>query len=116
MRPGARTPEELETLFEDAFVLRDQRALAELFDDAAILVSPDTPLEARGSNQIARLASMMWRRNQLYVAAPRRLLQAHEITLIVADGAINVARQSSDGNWRYAIALLSDDPTGRPTR
>jgi hypothetical protein len=111
MQPGARTPEELETLFEDAFVVRDRSGLAELFDDGAILVSPDDALEARGADQIRRLAGAMWARNQLYVAAPRRVLQAREITLIVADGAINVARQGRDGTWRYAIALLGDDQT-----
>ena len=31
MRTGARTPEEIETLFEDAFVTRDREALAQLF-------------------------------------------------------------------------------------
>ena len=41
------------------------------------------------------------------IAAPRRVLQAREITLIVGDGAINVARRGSDGAWRYAIALLA---------
>jgi mannose-6-phosphate isomerase-like protein (cupin superfamily) len=35
MRPGARAHEELETLFEDAFVIRDRDALAELFEDGA---------------------------------------------------------------------------------
>ena len=113
MRSGARTPEELETLFEDAFVVRDRTALAELFDDGAILVAGDEPIEARGGDQIARLASAMWSRNHLYIAAPRRLLQAREITLVVADRGINVARRGSDGNWRYAIALLSDDTTER---
>jgi hypothetical protein len=116
MRSGARTPEELETLFEDAFVVRDRSGLAELFDDGAILVSPDEPFEARGHDQIARLANVIWARSQLYVAAPRRVLQAREITLIIADSAINVARRGSDGTWRYAIALLNDDRTGRPNR
>ena len=37
MRQGARTPEELETLFEDAFVIRDRTALAGLFEDGAVL-------------------------------------------------------------------------------
>ena len=31
---GARTPEELETLLEDAFLLHDRRALAQLFQEA----------------------------------------------------------------------------------
>ena len=113
MRSEARTPEELETLFEDAFVLRDQTALAELFDDGAILVAGDQPIEARGSEQITRLARGIWESNHLYIAAPTRVLQAREITLIVTDTGVNVARRRRDGNWRYAIALLGDEPTKR---
>src|SRR5687768_12128964 len=37
MGPGAQTPEELETLFEDAFVVRDATALAQLFEEGAVL-------------------------------------------------------------------------------
>jgi hypothetical protein len=35
MRRGARTPEDLETLLEDAFVLRSGEMMAELFEDGA---------------------------------------------------------------------------------
>jgi hypothetical protein len=116
MRTRASTPEELETLLEDAFVLQDQAALAQLFDDGAVLVAGDEPTEARGGVQIARLAAAIWDRNHLYVAAPRRVLQAREITLIVTDTGVNVARRGSDGNWRYAIALLNNEPTERRNR
>ena len=54
MRPGARTPEELETLLEDAFVVRDRDALAQLFEDGAVLVAGGGRPEARGGSQIAR--------------------------------------------------------------
>lgn len=54
MRQGARTPEELETLFEETFVIRDREALAELFEDGAVL--SDGSREARGREQIARRA------------------------------------------------------------
>jgi hypothetical protein len=116
MRSGARTPEELETLFEDAFVLRDQTALAELFDDGGVLVSGDRPTEARGGPQIAQLASAIWEGNQLYIAAPKRVLQARAITLIMTDTGVNVARRGSDGSWRYAIALLNHEPTERQNK
>lgn len=109
MRSGACTPEELETLFEDAFVLRDGDALAQLFDAGAVLVAGDEATEARGGEQIARLATAMWDRDKTYLAAPRRVLQAHDTTLVVAEGAINVLRRGSDGRWRYAISLLDDD-------
>jgi hypothetical protein len=113
MRATASTPEELETLFEDAFVLHDQAALAELFDDGAVLVAGDEPIEARGGAQIACLARALWDRNHLYIAAPRRVLQARELTLIVTGTGVNVARRGGDGNWRYAIAFLGDGTTKR---
>ncbi len=46
MGQRARTPEELETLLEDAFVIRDREAVAELFEHGAVL--GDGPREARG--------------------------------------------------------------------
>jgi hypothetical protein len=98
-------------LFEDAFVLRDRAALAGLFDDGSMLVAGDEQLQARGGEQVARLASTLWERDLGYIAAPRRVLQARDITLIVADGAINIARRGSDGAWRYAIALLAHTQT-----
>ena len=57
MPVGARTPEELETLLEDAFVLHDPRALAQLFQPGAMLVVGGGLPEARGHRQIARVAT-----------------------------------------------------------
>jgi hypothetical protein len=111
MREGARTPEELETLLEDALVLRDGEALAELFEDGAVLVAGSGSREARGGDEIARLARDMWERDLTYLADPRRVLQARDTGLIVAKRGINVVRRGSDGAWRYAIALLSPDST-----
>lgn len=113
MRPGARTPEELETLFEDAFVTRDREALTQLFEDGAVLIADDRLQEARGGDEIARFATSMWERERMYVADPRRILQAHDTALVIADRGINVARRGSDGAWRYAIALLSPDGTSQ---
>lgn len=109
MRPGARTPEELETLFEDAFVMRDREALAQLFEDGAVLVAGDGPREARGAEEIARSAAAMWEHGREYLADPRRILQARDTALVVAEQGINVVRRGSDGCWRYAISLLSLD-------
>lgn len=109
MRQGARTPEELETLFEDAFVLRDREALAQLFEDGAVLVAGDGPREARGVEQIERSAAAMWERGREYLADPQRILQARDTALVVAEQGINVVRRGSDGYWRYAISLLSLD-------
>ncbi|MGE5635509.1 MAG: hypothetical protein ACM3UV_00990 [Nocardioidaceae bacterium] len=107
MRAGARTPEELETLLEDAFVIRDADGLGELFEDGAVL--GEGRREARGGDQIARLASEMWANDRTYLADPRRVLQARATGLVLATHGINVVRRGSDGGWRYAIALLSRD-------
>ena len=112
MKRGARTPEELETLLEDAFVIRDREALIELFENGAVLVGDDVQ-EARGEEEIAQFASALWDSDHTYVADTRRVLQARDTALVVADGGINVARRGSDGGWRYAIALLSLDRVAR---
>jgi hypothetical protein len=109
MRPGARTPEELETLLEDAFVMRSAKALAQLFEDGAVLVADRGGREARGGDEIARLAREMWERERTYLADPRRVLQARTTGLVLTRHGINVVRRGTDGAWRYAIALLSRD-------
>jgi hypothetical protein len=106
MEPGARTPEELETLFEDAFVTRDQEALARLFEDEAILVA-DGLVEVRGVDEIGRVATAIWAGGRTYLADPRRILQSRGTALLMADGTLNVARRGSDGAWRFAISLLA---------
>lgn len=113
----ATTPEELETLLEDAFVTRDRTAVASLFEDAAVLDAEPGAPPARGGPQIAQLASRMWERGRGYLAEPRRVLQARDTALVVSDGAIGVMRRASDGSWRYAIALLTfEDPRRQEER
>lgn len=108
---GAPTPEELETLREDAGVTRDAAALVALFEDGGVVVVADDP-PARGRDEIARATLALWADGRLYVAAPLRVVQARDIALVVAERAINVVRRGSDGAWRYVIALqLSDAMT-----
>ena len=106
MDPGARTPEELETLLEDAFVLRDDHDLVQLFQEGAMLVVGGGLPEARGHQQITRVATRLWDRDCSYLAEPRRILQVRDTALVLAGRAINVARRGEDGFWRYAILLL----------
>lgn len=121
MSRGAQSPEELETLLEDAFVARDLEALAHLFEAGAVLAAGDGRQDARGREAIARWAAAAWARNRTYVAEPRRVLQARDTALVVADRGTTVVRRGRDGAWRYAIALLSLDdcldeaPTEAPT-
>jgi hypothetical protein len=106
MPAGARTPEELGTLLEDAFVLHDPQALAELFQPGAMLVVSGGLPEARGRRQIARVAAQLWDAERLYLADPGRVLQVRDTALVVAGRAINVVRRTDNGSWRYAISLL----------
>jgi hypothetical protein len=109
VRQGARTPEELEELFEDAFVLRDAPALARLFEAGALLMAGDPTGEARGNGEIALSAPRLWAHDYTYVADPRRVVQANDVALVLAAQGTNVARRGTDGAWRYAISLLSID-------
>jgi hypothetical protein len=106
MSIDAQTPEELETLFEDTLMLRDHQALAELFEDGAVLVIGNER-SARGGEAIARLALVTWAGGQTYVANPQYVMQARDIALIVCERGINVVRRSRCGTWRYAIVRQS---------
>ena len=111
MNPPARTPEELEALFEDAFVLRDPGAVAQLFETRALLVAGSAASEARGNEQIALSATALWEHDYTYLADPRRVVQAHDVALVLAAQGTNVVRRGADGAWRYAISLLTIDHT-----
>jgi hypothetical protein len=114
MRSGAQTPEELETLLEDAFVLRDRQALAALFEDGAVLGAGG--LEARGGEAIAGLAGELWERELTYLADPRRVLRARNSALVIAACGINVLHRGGDGAWRYTISLLTFDTDSKEDR
>ena len=110
---GAHTPEELDTLFEDALLVRDGAALAALFDDGALFVA-GSESSIHGSTAIALRALALWGGDRTYVAEPQRVLQARDLALVVAERGIAVMRRGSDDTWRYAIALLiPDDATAR---
>src|SRR5947209_14216152 len=106
MSAGGQTPEELETLLEDALLLCDAEALAGLFEDGSILVAGSGAQPTCGREEILRVASLLCQRQPGYLADPRRVLQARDTALLLGDGVVNVARRGQDGSWRYAIAVL----------
>jgi hypothetical protein len=108
---AGRTPEELETLLEDAFVLHDHDAVAQLFEAEAVLSAGGALQDACGIDEITRSIAAMWDFQRTYLADPRRVLQGHDTALILGGHAINVARRGHDGSWRYAILCLYPDPT-----
>jgi hypothetical protein len=108
MAPGARTPEELDGMLEDAFVVRDPRAVTELFESEALLVD-DGAREARGAREIAYWAAEAWSRGLTYVGAEPRVLQARDTALVLTRRGIAVARRDQDRAWHYAITLLATE-------
>jgi hypothetical protein len=112
MRSGARTPEELDTLLEDALVMAGGASFAELFQAEAVLALRGG--EARGE-RIVDLIAELGAREPAYVADPRRVLQAGDTALLVADRAITVMRRADDRRWRYAIALFDTHPRPKGT-
>jgi hypothetical protein len=108
MRSGAVTPEDLESLFEDAFVIGDENAFAGLFDGGSVL-SAGSGSDARGGEEIMRLAAALRGRGYTYLADRGRVLQAGDTSLVIARRAINVMRRGTDRRWRYAISVLDID-------
>jgi hypothetical protein len=104
MKPGAQTPEELSTLLEDAFVIRDRGAVELLFEDGAVLGADRA--EAHGGDQIGRFAMRLWESEQTYLADPRHVVQARDTALVLGGRSIHVAHRAADRRWRYAISLL----------
>ena len=101
---GARTPEELETLFEDALLVRDHQVLTALFESGATLVMSSAE-PVRGGEAIARAALASRNGIGAYVADPRRVLLARNSALVVTDRGVNVMHRGDDGAWRYAIVV-----------
>jgi ketosteroid isomerase-like protein len=108
MTTGARTPEELDTLIEDAFLQRDRAALEDLFDDGAVLMHVDG-VPTNGREAIGRTLTESWDRQCTYVARTRHVLQVRDTALVVADAGIHVLRRGGDGAWRASISLLDLD-------
>jgi hypothetical protein len=106
----AHTPEELETLFEDALLVRDGATLDTLFEVDAIFVAGSSPA-IRGREAIARRTLALWGVGQTYIADPQHILQTRTLALVVAERSIAVMRCGSDDAWRYAIALFTLDAT-----
>jgi hypothetical protein len=96
----ARSPEELETLLEDAVLLDDAAAVASLFEPAGVLLVGTGP--ARGPAEIAA-AVPSWTG---FVADPRTVVRVPGLSLVVGPAATTVARRDpTTGAWRYAMVV-----------
>jgi ketosteroid isomerase-like protein len=108
MTAGARTPEELDTLIEDAFLQHDRAALGELFADGAVLMDCGG-VPAHGRDAIGHAVSELWDHRRTYVARTLQVLQADDTALVVSQAGIHVLRRGGDGAWRIAISMLDLD-------
>ena len=112
MPAGARTPEELDALLEDAFVLRDASAARTLFGDDAVVGQAGGP-DAHGGEAIGRALTTLWAGDRTYVSRTLRVLRARDTALVVADAGIHVVLRGPDGTWRAAISLLDPQESTR---
>jgi hypothetical protein len=105
MDAGAFSPEELETLLEDAVVLGDGAAAARLFERGGVIVPGAGSVEARGRPAIAALTRDLWTNGPGYLANPRQVARSGDLALVVGPTTVNVARRRRNGSWRFVISL-----------
>jgi len=102
---GAASPEELETLLEDAFLIHDQQALPDLFAGHAVLSAADGRLDARGRPDIARRIGAIWDQGGGYLPHAPRIVQTGPTALVLAGPAVHVVSRTG-GTWQYLISWL----------
>jgi hypothetical protein len=101
----ASSPEELETLLEDAVLLRDAAAVADLFEPGAVLITG--PAITGPEHALAELATLG------YVAAFRTVTVRPCLAVVVGDHAVNVSIRAPDGAWRLVAAVIRQSTSGR---
>jgi hypothetical protein len=95
---AAASPEELETLLEDALLLHDDAAVAALFEDRGVLVDGAGCVKSRD-----RAAEVLLQHD--YVASARLVIVVRDIAVVVGDHTVNVSCRGPDRNWRLAAAI-----------
>jgi hypothetical protein len=109
MSTGGQSPEELETLLEDAILLGDADTIACLFEPGGLLILDEATRELRGRGEIRQAGPALRLDRCGYLAAPRQVFQARDTALLLGPGVVNVVRRSKDGTWRYAVCILFPD-------
>ncbi|MFF3640325.1 YybH family protein [Streptomyces sp. NPDC002564] len=123
MRELADRPEEMPAVFAERFNSGDATALAQVYEDAAVLVpQPGTPV----TGPDLRTANSRLQKLGIPLSVrPRHVYRNGDLALLIVDWAIDgtdpegrdvhiggtatdVARRGPDGRWRYVI----DNPFG----
>lgn len=96
---AAASPEELETLLEDALLLHDDAAVAALFEDRGVLVAGAGCVRNRH-----RAAEVLLQRD--YVASAHLVTVVRDIAVVFGDHTVNVSCRGPDRSWRLAVAIV----------
>jgi hypothetical protein len=96
---AAGSPEELETLLEDALLLQDHEAVTALFEDRGVVVSG--PGCVSGRTQAAGLLA-----GRDFVASSGTATVIRGVAVVVGEHAVNLSRRGPDGQWRLVAAIL----------
>ncbi|GAC1611585.1 MAG: hypothetical protein NVS3B26_25930 [Mycobacteriales bacterium] len=96
----ASSPEELETLLEDAVLMGDEAAVEALFDAAGLVIAG--PRVAGPEQALVELTALG------YLASTRPVTVRHCVAVAVAVGdfAVNVSFRTPDGAWRLVAAIV----------
>ena len=94
----ASSPEELETLLEDAVILGDEAAGASLFAHGAVLITG--PVVTGPERALAELVQLG------YVAATRTVTVRGDTAVVVGDHAVNVSLHTPYGAWRLVATIV----------
>jgi hypothetical protein len=96
---AAASPEELETLLEDALLLDDDGAVADLFEDRGVLVPG--PGRVRGRAHAAEVLSP-----HDFAASARSVTVVRDVAVVVGDHTVNVSCRGLDRSWRLVVAIV----------
>jgi hypothetical protein len=103
MALAGSTPEELETLLEDAFLQQDVRAIAELFEAGGVLLT---------GSDVWQAASALCGQRFSFLANARLICRADDTAILLGTNAISVARRGRDGYWRFLFCYLGNTSEG----
>ncbi|MEV5545212.1 DUF4440 domain-containing protein [Streptomyces sp. NPDC052309] len=123
MRTLADRPEEVPAVFAERFNSGDAAALAQVYEDAAVLV-PQPGVPVNGPDLHAA-NSRLQKLGVPIVVRPRHVYRSGDVALLIVDWVIDgigregqavhvegtatdIARRGPDGRWRYVI----DNPFG----
>ena len=96
---AAASPEELETLLEDAVLLHDDGRCRGPLRGPRMLVTEGRCLHGHTS-----AAQVLAQRD--YVAAVRSVAVVGDLAVVVGEQAVNVSRRGPDRRWRLAVVVV----------